>query len=118
MPKEYSEWLGQLAGTIEDNSLIDRFIGDSLTDIQKRMLIADMLVPHPQTEKEVDDWTTALCVSMDGYIGEKKLEDGPLRRVIGDSLTIQYVNTTNDQEALEWLRELRKQIRHNTLRRM
>lgn len=116
MSKEFSQWVGDMANTIEDLSIIDRFPGDGLTNLQIRMLFADMFVPYPIVSAEVDDWVAAFCMALDHSLkGHRKPIQERLDSIVGSIETLRYIGIKNNQEALEWLRGLKKHIRHKTL---
>lgn len=111
--RNYSEWVGQMAGTIEDGSIIDVFIGDELNGLQRRMLIADMLVPWPNCSSEVQDWMRVFCISLDGeQRGEQKIMSEHPSNVLGSMQYHLYYNLITEDDYREWIRNFRKMIRN------
>lgn len=118
MPKEFSEWLGAMANSIEDASIVDRFAGDTLNELQTRMCLANMLVPVILNEDDVADWLSAFAVELnDNPIGRRYVTEGKLTHIIGPIYVKQYVDTTGDKDTVEWLIELKRVIKNGTLRR-
>ena len=118
MAKEYSEWLGSMANSIEDASIVDRFVGDTMSALQKRMVIADLLVPYADDKEYVDDWVAAFSVAMScDVIGRRKLTEATLSSLIGQTYTALYCDTRTSRDAVAWLKDLKKQIKYNKLKR-
>ncbi len=116
MPKEFSEWLGAMVNSIEDASIIDNYVGDSLTPLQVRMSIANLLVPIIMDEDDVADWLAAFSVDLDSKsIGRRSVTELSLRGLIGESNVRAYVETDGSQETVVWLKNLKKDIKYNKL---
>jgi hypothetical protein len=112
MPKEFSTWVSEMAGTIPDLSLVDRFEGDSLTELQKRMLIADLLVPTTTSEVQVDDWVMAFTVSVDfNEKGVRTLTHRMFSSIVGLPESRLYTETQTDEEASQWLNSFKHKVR-------
>ncbi len=112
MPIEFSTWQARMAGTILDTSIVDKKsdLMQGLTAAQKRMIIADLLVPNPTRESEVTDWVSAFSVTLDGESGYKVVAELSLAYLIGLERTIAYTDTDTDEDSLRWLSELKADI--------
>lgn len=118
MALEFSDWVGRMINSIEDASIVDRFAGDALTGLQTRMCIANLLVPYTSTEKSVADWLAAFSVDLnDNEIGKRCVMECSLQQLIGRNNVSAYTQTNGDQETAAWLKDLKKHIKYDTLRK-
>lgn len=118
MPIEFSEWMGRMINSIEDTSIVDRFAGDTLTPLQTRMCIANLLVPYQSTEKSVADWLTAFSVDLnDNPIGHRCVMECNLKQLIGFINVQAYTHAHGDEASSAWLKSLKKHIKYDTLNR-
>lgn len=116
--KEFSEWVGSMINSIEDNSIIDRFAGDTLTPLQTRMCIANLLVPYTTTAKSIADWLAVFSVALDGKpIGKRCIMESNLKQLLGDNNMTTYFNIYEDEESAKWIKEIKKAIKYDTLDR-
>lgn len=110
MPKEFSQWVAEMSNSIEDNS---NFIKpthntEPLTNLQKRLHIADLLVPNPDTEDAIHDWMRCFCVTLNTYNNE--LDDEIFYIVIGKDLSTEYYATETYTAAKAWLNSFRQKV--------
>lgn len=113
MPKEFSVWLGEMANTIEDNSGFIKPSYDitTLTPSQRRMHIADLLVPIVTTEDDVEAWVCAFCVSVNTSSPKyPRIYDESLAEVLGVAETNTYIETDGDTQSLAWLYQFKQKI--------
>lgn len=113
MPIEFSTWQARMANTITDTSIVDKKSSmiQSLSPFQKRMLIADMLVPYTESEDLVHDWLVAFSVRLNTERnGQRGLIEERLTAILGVDRAKDYLATENDYEASRWLSEFRAEI--------
>ena len=118
MAKEFSEWVGAMVNSIEDLSIVDRFAGDTMTPLQIRMCIANLLVPYTSTEESVADWIAAFSVDLDDKeLGKRCVMECSLKQLIGYNNVQAYTHSHGDIASAAWLKDLKKQIKYDTLKR-
>ena len=119
MPKEFGAWVAEMAGTIEDKSTFVSFTSGKdveLTNLQKRVLIADVLVSDVDTEDDVYDWVSAFCVIMSHATrGTKIVTNAYLADIVGREVTRGYMDSEGDEESLEWLRGFKQSINNRSI---
>lgn len=116
--KPFHDWVGDMIGTIDDLSIIDRHPTNELTPLQARMAIADLLVPYQQTERSVADWLAAFSVDLnDQPVGKRSVMEANLKQIIGTDNVTAYATSHGDQLTAQWLRELKRNIKSDTLDR-
>lgn len=116
--RSFQDWVGGMINSIEDNSIIDRFAGDTLTPLQTRMCIANLLVPYTTTQKSIADWLAAFSVDLnDNPLGQRCVMESNLKQLIGATNAHNYLHIHGDEDSAKWLRELKKAIKHDTLRK-
>lgn len=119
MPKEFSTWLFGLTNSVEDTSGFIKPSYDitTLTDMQRRMHIADLLVHPIETEKDVRDWVVVFCVTLsDSDKGARKLERGCLSYLTHIDVSREYFSTKGDTQSKAWLNNLKDKIISGRLR--
>ncbi len=83
----------------------------NVTSLQRRMLLADLVVPHTVDENLVADWLTVLCTSLDGSpMGQRSIVECSLTSVIGRQQVEQYLATEGNKATVEWLIMLKQII--------
>jgi hypothetical protein len=120
MTKEFATWVSELSGTIEDTSAWIKPSYDitTLTPLQRRMHIADLLVPVINKQEDVDDWVTSFCVALDeGGAGFRFLTETSLASLIGRPLLLDYIDTSCDSSSKAWLNVLKDKIIKNQIER-
>jgi hypothetical protein len=118
MPKEFSTWVSELAGTIQDTSgwIKPSYDITTITPLQRRMHIADLLVPVINKATDVSDWVTAFCVSFDeGKAGFRFLTDVSLSSLVGKDVTLEYLDAVGDTSSKAWLNTFKDKIIKNQL---
>jgi len=119
MPKEYSTWLGEMAGSIQDNSnwIKPSYDITTITPLQRRMHIADLLVGNIETEDDVNDWVTAFSVAFTyADPGYRKLRQCSLLDIVGEEELRAYNQIHTESQAKAWLNSLKEKIIRGTLR--
>lgn len=112
--KEFSQWVADMAGSIEDkseftkSSLSTNTQTAPLTDLQKRLHIADLLVTNPQTEDDIHSWVMAFCIAYKASDDEFFSEF--FYKIAGEDIAGEYYITANDGDAKEWLKDFRQQV--------
>ncbi len=109
--KPFHSWLAEQANSIVDNSTVVRdvqtFISPAaskpLTDLQKRMAVADMLVPKIACMNDVDSWAHVLCVATLG--AERRL-----MLTLGAAICERYCELSGDDEHIEWALAIKAKI--------
>lgn len=120
MPKEYSDWIASMAGSIEDGSIIDRHkpeqTNKSLTPLQIRCAIADLLVPNPCDDDLVADWVSVFSIALDcAAIGHRSVTEESLVGLIGRDSVLAYSQADSPSGAVTWLSSLRSLITRDML---
>lgn len=118
MPKEFATWVSELSGTIQDTSAWIKPSYDitTITPLQRRMHIADLLVPVVNKEEDVDDWVTSFCVALDqGGAGRRFLTEVSLASLVGKNIYLDYIDTASDSSSKAWLNTLKEKIIKNQL---
>jgi hypothetical protein len=116
--RPFADWLSAQIGTIEDLSIIDRHPTNELTPLQVRMAIADLLVPYQQSERSAADWLAAFSVDLnDQPIGKRSVMEANLKQLIGTKNVTAYATAHGDELTAQWLRELKRAIKTDTLDR-
>lgn len=115
MIKPYHSWLAEQANSIVDHSTVVRdvqtFSTQPATRLQKRAMLANMLVPHVDTEEDVNDWLSALCVCLnDRPQGSRSVSEHAPVFVIGRDLYQEYNNLEGDHAHLWWIQRLKAKI--------
>lgn len=113
MALDYSTWLGRMAGTIIDKSIVDKSsdILRNLTAKQKRLIIADMLVPSLYNEDAAHDWLVAFSVTLDNAdSGERSLTEESLQIILGLEDYNMYMSTVGDIDSVAWVQNFRADI--------
>ena len=106
--KEFSQWVSDMSGTIEDKS---EFIRPShnqqpLTDLQKRLHMADLLVPDTSTEDKIQEWMDAFtAMFQDG-----KLYSIHLLAIVGHDISREYYATDGYSASKAWLNNFKQNI--------
>lgn len=112
MPKEFTTWISDMAGSIKDNSTFHRDVSKAAnemkTDLQIRMAFADMLVPSQHNDNLVSDWLAAFCAGLDSNdSGKKNCTEVLHTTIIGNTKQREYLMTEDD---VKWLKDLKKDI--------
>lgn len=113
MPKEFQTWVSEMSNSIEDTS---KFIKPSfdlttMTNLQRRLIIADLLVNNPQNEDEIHDWVTAFCVGLSfDRSGNRELIERPISHILSQAVADAYIDTDGDRETKAWYNKLREVI--------
>lgn len=108
MPKEFSQWVSDMSGTIEDKSEFIRpnHHQEPLTHLQKRLHIADVLVPDPTTEDEIQDWMNAFCIRLK----DSSFYVDHLLHFIGSTMTSEYYATDGYTASKAWLNNFKQKV--------
>lgn len=113
MPKEFSTWVSEMSNSIEDASGFIKPSYDitTLTSMQRRMHIADLLVPNIETEDDVDAWLTAFCVALDRTkLSYTVLIDKESWSILGWEEHNAYLETDGDTQSKAWLHKVKQKI--------
>ncbi len=119
MTIDYVTWLSRMTNSIVDASTIARDKPGAYKEptwLQKRMYIADLLVPVVKTEDQVDDWITVFCVRL----GESEtfyssqpvsyLTTYPTSDILGPDEAHAYHHTEGASESVAWFKEFKKKV--------
>jgi len=120
MPIEFSTWQARMANSILDTSIIDKDseLINSLSPLQKRMLIADLVVPIVVTENDLASWVAVFCVTIDTQSSFRaSIARETLDKIIGKENSISYTKITGSIEAMRWKAELCADINKGTITR-
>lgn len=119
MPIDFTTWVSRQANSIEDKS---EFIKPSqasveLTDLQKRLLFANLLVPNVDTENLLDVWIEVFRTGVEGNAyGQHQVLPGMLSSLIGEDRADEYYNTNGYYRIILWWKTLKKDIESGVLR--
>lgn len=106
---DFHTWVGRMVNSIEDTSIISK--ADpvyNLTHLQKRALVADLVVPVIHSEDAVEDWLNIFRVTLN-VGGEMSV--GMLISLIGKEETNKYFETDTEEDAISWLRDIKLKIK-------
>lgn len=98
--KEFAAWVGDMANSIEDTSYISRTKLDMmfLTDMQKRLLFADLIVPSQHTSVLISKW---LEVASNGEHRQN---------ILGEHEYNKYNSCNSLDSRVSWFKEFRRKV--------
>jgi len=116
--KSFAEWVGSMAGTIEDGAEFIRPCSCNTptqptskpTELQRRMDMANLLVPTTNTEDLINDWVMAFCTVMSGVDGGKHFITLSLKDVVGPEEHKEYYRTEGTRDTVVWFVKLKARI--------
>ena len=104
--KEFHQWMSDMTNSIEDGSVVDKSLCRGGTPLQKRMYVADLVVPKTNTEVLINDWISVFCVTV--YNGT--VARTPLVTIVGKERNSGYYLVSGYVATAEWLKTLRQDI--------